>query len=143
MNDTNETVSQPQGNETLDLKAFRNQYQLLKDKKTVVFSLVNIKDEETGELYTGDFEMKLFLTLKERSLAAAAHTRRNIGIDPFDDTYKLNRIVCELQASSIVCPDWFKEDKAFSIVGIQPIDRIYTLVKAAQEEYRDLLVAGR
>lgn len=126
--------------EPIDLKVYRDQYQLLKDKKTVVFSLVNILDEQTGEAYSGDFEVKLFLSLKERSIAAASHTRRNIGIDPFDEAHKLNKVVCELQVSCVSCPDWFKEDKAFLIVGIQPIDRIYTLVKAAQEEYRDLVV---
>jgi hypothetical protein len=123
--------------EPIDLKEYRSQYRLLSDKKTVVFSLINIIDEETGEKYSGDFEIKLFLSLKERGVAAANFSRRNIGINSHEEVYTLNKIICELQAKTVVCPDWFKDEKAFEIVGLQPIDRIYTLVKAAQEEYRD------
>ena len=125
------------GIKPIDLKEFRGQYTLVHNSKSVVFSLSNILDEETGVKYSGEFEVKLFLTLKERGIVAAAAGRRNIGIDPFEETFTLNKVVCELQTKCIVCPDWFKDDKAFEIVGIQPIDRIFTLVKAAHEEYKE------
>lgn len=123
----------------VDFKAFRSQYTLVHNNRSVVFSLHNILDEETGVKYSGDFEIKLFLSLKERGIVAANAGRRNIGIDPFEEVFTLNKVVCELQAKCTLCPDWFKDDKAFEIVGIQPIDRIFTLVKAAQEEYKEMM----
>jgi hypothetical protein len=123
--------------EPVDLKEFRGHYSLINETKTVVFSINRIKDEETGQLYSGEFEFKLFLTLKERGLVAASTARRNFGIDPTDFTYAVNKAVCELQVKCVKCPDWFKDDNAFEIVGLQPIDRVFSLVKAAQEEYRE------
>lgn len=118
-----------------DLSQYREQYSLDIVSKTVSFDIAR-KDEFTGEQYKGHFKIKLFLSLKERTLAAASYSKKNLGVEKTDPIYSLNKIICELQAASVECPEWFKGDEPFNIVDAEGIiDMIFTLHLAAGEEY--------
>lgn len=121
--------------EALNLSEFKDQYSLDPVSKTVSFD-IRRKDSLTGEVYSGSFKIKLFLNLRERTAAAASYSKRNLGIEKTDSIYILNKVVCELQAACIECPEWFKGDAPFNIVDAEGIvDMIYTLHLAAGEEY--------
>jgi hypothetical protein len=125
--------------EELDYKKYKDLYKLDISSKTVNFN-IRVKDEYTGQSYSGDFEMKLFLNLGERSVKAREATRRNLDIDPFDQIFRFNSIICELKVHCLNCPDWFKNEEPFNMVGIQPIEQIFILLSAAQKEYKERVV---
>lgn len=127
--------------EDLDYKKYKDLYKLDIVGKTVTFYL-NVKDEYTNQSYSGDFEMKLFLSLGERSVKARESTRRNLDIDPFDQIYRFNNIICELKVHCLHCPDWFKNEEPFKMVGIQPIEQVFILLSSAQKEYKERVVSA-
>lgn len=98
---------------------------------------ISVKGEVTGKLYEGDFSMKLFLSLKERTKAAVLFSQVNSGNSGDQEITFLNRRVCEFLYLCEQAPEWFTVEKAFDIVDYSPLAAIYEEYDKAQKEYSD------
>jgi hypothetical protein len=105
----------------------------LVDGKVIVD--MDIKGEMSGKSYTGKFVMKLFLTLKQRNEVAVEYSKRDMGNakDPTQST--INMLICELQARCDECPAWFKGDKAWEMIDVQPILELKRELDNAYDEH--------
>jgi len=106
---------------------------MLVDNKVVVD--LAIKGEMTGKLYEGKFVMRLFLTLKQRNEIAVEFSKRDIGNTKDQLQSTINQLICELQARCDESPTWFKGDKAWELVDMQPILELKKELDNALEEH--------
>lgn len=106
---------------------------MLVDNKAVVE--LAVKGESTGKLYDGKFVMRLFLTLKQRNDIAVEFSKRDLGNTKDHLQSTVNQLVCELQARCDECPAWFKGDKAWDLMDIQPIIELKKELDNALEEH--------
>lgn len=89
------------------------------DDKVIVE--LDIKGEQTGKRYQGRFVMKLFLSLKQRNEVAVEFSKRDFGNTKDTLQTALNQVICELQSRCEDCPPWFKGEKIWDMLDMQPI----------------------
>jgi hypothetical protein len=99
-----------------------------------VFKL-SVKGENTRKTYKGDFVLKLFLTLRERSNVAVEVSKIDNGNLKDSMMTGLTQLVCELQALVEQSPEWFKSDTAWDLLDLQPILSIKEELDQAIAEY--------
>ena len=105
----------------------------LVDGKVIVD--MDIKGEQTGKPYKGTFVMKLFLTLRQRNEVAVEFSKRDNGNSKDSLQTTINQLLCEFQARCEDCPSWFKGDKAWELVDMQPIFELRRELDNAYEEH--------
>jgi hypothetical protein len=105
----------------------------LVDGKVIVD--LQVKGEQTGNLYQGKFVMRLFLSLKQRNEIAVEFSKRDFGNskDQFQTT--INQLVCELQARCEDSPPWFKGERVWELSDYTPIFELKKELDNALEEH--------
>jgi|WetSurMetagenome_2_1015567.scaffolds.fasta_scaffold202434_2 hypothetical protein len=105
--------------------------------ETCVFEL-KVKGESTRKVYKGNFVMRLFLSLKERTQVAVEFSKRDKGNekDPFQSG--IVQMICELRNLADQAPDWFKSEDVWDAKDIQPFLTIREEHDKAVEEYLKL-----
>jgi len=94
---------------------------------------VTVKGENTGMVYTGKFVIRLFLSLKQRQSLAVEYSRRDIGNEKDAFMSSIVQSICELTHHCEETPDWFKPDRIWDLVDLQPIVAVREKLEEALE----------
>jgi hypothetical protein len=93
---------------------------------------IDCEGETTGKRYVGQFEIKLFLTLKDRAEAGRLRNKLLKDIAENDDVYFMLQLLSNLNTHMAgKKPDWFGEDGT-DLEDTQPIIALATGLREAQ-----------
>lgn len=94
---------------------------------------VDCVGETTGTRYVGQFEVKLFLSLKERGESGKVRHRLLKDILETDDIYFLLQLLSNLNGHLVgVKPSWWGEDGT-DLVDSEPVIALATGLRQAQQ----------
>ena len=88
--------------------------------ETSVFEL-KVKGESTRKVYKGNFVLRLFLSLNERSKVAVEYSKRDKGNEKDLLQSNVVQMLCELKQLVDEAPEWFTSEKVWDLKDIQPI----------------------
>ena len=88
--------------------------------------------EVTGQRYVCNFEVKLFLMLKDRAEAGKIRHKTLKDILETDDIYYLLSLLSNLNTHILKKPDWWGEDGT-ELKDAEPIIALATELRAAQQ----------
>ena len=99
-----------------------------------VFSM-KVKGEATRKVYKGDFVLRMFLSLRERTQVAVEFSKRDKGNEKDAFQSGITQMICELRCLAEQAPDWFKSEEVWDLKDIQPFLTIRDELDKAIEEY--------
>lgn len=93
---------------------------------------IDCEGESTGKRYVGQFEVKLFLTLKDRTDAGRIRNKLLRDISESDDIFFLLQLLTNINTHLTgKKPDWYGEDGT-DLEDTQPIISLATALREAQ-----------
>ena len=99
----------------------------------IIFLNLDCKGEITGKRYVGEFEMKLFLQLKDRQAASRIKKKLTNDIAPEDDVFFVLSLLTDLNAHIIKKPVFWGEE-GLELEDVEPIMALARELRKAQDD---------
>lgn len=87
----------------------------------------------SGKKYNGSFEVRLYLTHRERGDASREFAKKSIGILSDDDVYYVFKSISVLNKHIIDKPEWWGD--GYELFDSEPIFELAKQLKDAQDNY--------